>query len=152
MEGTEEKSICTCIQQFLYKSLHKKYKIGSFWTYIPGYELREKCMPCQVTENMDHILTSCTSRPVNIIENWQERDWSIMTNTDLWISTPDLGAKMWTCDKWGIALCWGNHVKMVQSHQSSVWEHIREVLVVGEYTVYPMIMYSGLRAWLSLKA
>jgi hypothetical protein len=68
-KGLRRKSICPWVQQFLYKAIHGAYKIGSFWTHIPGYKTRGQCPKCHIIENMDHILTTCTAEPVSLIWN-----------------------------------------------------------------------------------
>src|ERR1700761_7646020 len=69
LETTESiwKSIRKCsiqlrAQQFLYKAIHNTPMIGEFWFNIDGYQHRGRCAPCDATENMDHILTSCRAR------------------------------------------------------------------------------------------
>lgn len=51
----------TKIRQYLYKSMHGTQKTGKFWTQIPGYEPRARCLSCGTTESMGHILTQCTA-------------------------------------------------------------------------------------------
>ncbi|KAI0047111.1 ribonuclease H-like protein, partial [Auriscalpium vulgare] len=48
------------IQQFLFRALHQSYKIGAFWSSIPGYEDRAPCSACGApAETMQHILLEC---------------------------------------------------------------------------------------------
>ncbi|KAI0073485.1 hypothetical protein K474DRAFT_1692645 [Panus rudis PR-1116 ss-1] len=49
------------ISDFLWKSTHDIYRVGGFWTNIPGYQDRVECSTCQVEESMTHILTECNS-------------------------------------------------------------------------------------------
>ncbi|KAI0073170.1 hypothetical protein K474DRAFT_1569324, partial [Panus rudis PR-1116 ss-1] len=49
------------ISDFLWKSTHDTYRVGGFWTNIPGYQDRVECPTCQVEESMTHILTECNS-------------------------------------------------------------------------------------------
>ncbi|KAI0249344.1 ribonuclease H-like domain-containing protein [Lactifluus subvellereus] len=58
-KGTRNRTIRTRVQQFLYKSLHGTQKIGEFWRHIPGFETRQNCTTCDITESMDHILIHC---------------------------------------------------------------------------------------------
>lgn len=44
------------IRGFLWKSLHRAYKIGEFWDKIPNYEQRGLCRMCNIPETMEHIL------------------------------------------------------------------------------------------------
>ena len=74
-KGLRKKSIRPRVQQFLYKTMHGTYKIGDYWSHIPGYETRGQCSRCNTTENMEHILTSCTTEPVNIIWTLAKETW-----------------------------------------------------------------------------
>ncbi|KAH9857856.1 hypothetical protein C2E23DRAFT_707174, partial [Lenzites betulinus] len=44
---------------FLWRCMHEAYKVGDYWSNIPGYEQRETCRKCEVVETMEHILTEC---------------------------------------------------------------------------------------------
>ncbi|KAH9835048.1 uncharacterized protein C8Q71DRAFT_872296 [Rhodofomes roseus] len=55
------KDLARPIADFLWKNLHKAYKVGTYWSHIPNYEDRAECKPCGVTENMDHILLKCNA-------------------------------------------------------------------------------------------
>ena len=74
-KGLRKKSIRPQVQQFLYKTMHGTYKIGDYWSHIPGYETRGQCSRCNTTENMEHILTSCITKPVNIIWTLAKETW-----------------------------------------------------------------------------
>jgi ribonuclease HI/exonuclease III len=63
------------VKQFLYKAMHEAYKIGAFWANIPNYEHRQICQLCGTIESLDHILTSCESRPRQIIWNLAKQAW-----------------------------------------------------------------------------
>ena len=56
-----KRSIRLRVQQFLYKAIHNTPMIGEFWFNIEGYQHRGMCAPCEATENMDHILTTCNA-------------------------------------------------------------------------------------------
>ena len=51
-----------------WKTLVNGYKIGRYWSHIPGYEERAKCATCNTEESMTHILTEC--RAVGQKELW----------------------------------------------------------------------------------
>ena len=102
-----KKTIRPRVQQFIYKALHGAYKIGSFWSNIPGYEDRGQCPRCHITENMDHILTSCTAEPVNTI-------WSLTRET--WPHEPEL----WPDANIGLILGCGNLTTPEEEEQSVV--------------------------------
>ena len=74
-KGIRKQSIRPRIQQFLYKAMHGAYKIGKFWTRIPGYETRGQCPRCHTTEDMDHILTTCMAEPVRIVWHLAQETW-----------------------------------------------------------------------------
>ncbi|KAI0659856.1 hypothetical protein C8Q70DRAFT_981825 [Cubamyces menziesii] len=57
-------------RDFIWKSLHNAYKIGKFWSPIPGYEQRAKCARCGTDEDMNHILVECTAPGQR--ELWEE--------------------------------------------------------------------------------
>ena len=80
-KGLRKKSIRARVQQFLYKSIHGTYKIGPYWSNIPGYEPRGECSLCHTIESMDHILITCSSTPVNTI-------WTLAQ--ELWPHAPEL--------------------------------------------------------------
>ncbi|KAA1470581.1 ribonuclease H-like protein, partial [Dentipellis sp. KUC8613] len=66
------------IQQFLYKAMHNCYRVGEYWSHIPGYETRAPCQSCtHDTEDLEHILTdtTCTNNVARII-------WALAK--DLW--------------------------------------------------------------------
>ncbi|KAH9917474.1 uncharacterized protein B0H18DRAFT_883793 [Fomitopsis serialis] len=64
------------ITDFLWKSIHGAYRIGSYWKNIPGYEERAKCRLCGVTESMAHILTECAALERWLIWGYVERAWT----------------------------------------------------------------------------
>jgi hypothetical protein len=57
------------VQQFLYKSIHNAYKVGRYWSNIPGYEDRGICSNCDETESLEHILTECRSNTTQEVWN-----------------------------------------------------------------------------------
>src|SRR5882762_2493617 len=49
------KTYCT----FIWKSIHNTHQIGTYWTQIPNFEHRERCMKCGTTEDLKHIILQC---------------------------------------------------------------------------------------------
>ncbi|KAH9903280.1 hypothetical protein C8Q73DRAFT_742404 [Cubamyces lactineus] len=49
------------VRDFIWKTLHGAYRVGSFWAMIPGAEGRAVCSVCGVTDDMTHILTKCAA-------------------------------------------------------------------------------------------
>ncbi|KAI0245188.1 hypothetical protein BJV78DRAFT_1140588, partial [Lactifluus subvellereus] len=50
-------------------------KIGEFWRHIPGFETRQNCTTCDITESMDHILIHCTATPTRAIWELAKNTW-----------------------------------------------------------------------------
>ncbi|KAI0041094.1 ribonuclease H-like protein, partial [Auriscalpium vulgare] len=64
------------IQQFLFRALHKSYKLGSYWAAIPGYEDRARCAACAApTESMEHILLRCPDSHQTLIWRLAQNLW-----------------------------------------------------------------------------
>jgi len=63
------------ISQFLYKTMHKVFKIGEYWNRIPKVADRSLCATCGTTKSMDHILSHCRSSPNRIIWNLIKSTW-----------------------------------------------------------------------------
>ncbi|KAI0329240.1 RnaseH-domain-containing protein [Cubamyces sp. BRFM 1775] len=47
------------VRDFLWKTTHRAYKVGSFWANIPACEQRAHCEVCGGVDSMEHILTEC---------------------------------------------------------------------------------------------
>jgi ribonuclease HI len=61
--------------QFLWKGLHNAHRIGHYWTHIPECEDRALCRECETMEDLEHILTGCTSPGQEIIWKAAETLW-----------------------------------------------------------------------------
>ena len=70
------------IRNFLWKCLHNKYKIGTYWKNIPNFEDRGTCQLCGNTESMQHILVGCLESRIHQTvwrlagELWRKRESS----------------------------------------------------------------------------
>ncbi|KAF7976795.1 hypothetical protein HWV62_5646, partial [Athelia sp. TMB] len=53
------KDVRRTVRTYLWKTMHRSYKIGQYWRNIPGWEHREKCQVCGEEESMEHILLEC---------------------------------------------------------------------------------------------
>ncbi|KIK38571.1 hypothetical protein CY34DRAFT_25586 [Suillus luteus UH-Slu-Lm8-n1] len=74
--GCRNKDITKNIQMFIYKTLNNAYRIGDFWSPIPAYEHRAKCMICRdEIENMEHILVLCNDPARKIIWDLAKGIW-----------------------------------------------------------------------------
>lgn len=60
-KSLKNKSLAKDIRNFLWKSMHNTYKLGKYWSNIPGYENRVTCPTCRVEESLEHILINCKS-------------------------------------------------------------------------------------------
>ncbi|PCH33463.1 hypothetical protein WOLCODRAFT_147557 [Wolfiporia cocos MD-104 SS10] len=49
------------ISDFLWKTAHNAYQVGSFWYHVSGAEERAICPVCQVDKSMEHILVYCNA-------------------------------------------------------------------------------------------
>ncbi|KAG1760804.1 hypothetical protein EDD22DRAFT_780618 [Suillus occidentalis] len=63
------------IQGFLWKCLHRAYKIGEFLSKIPHFEQRGTCNICDIPETMKHILLECESAPQGTIWKAAQELW-----------------------------------------------------------------------------
>ncbi|KAI0046744.1 ribonuclease H-like protein, partial [Auriscalpium vulgare] len=64
------------VQQFLFRALHKSYKLGSYWAAIPGYEDRARCAACSdPVESMEHILLHCPDSHQTLVWNLARALW-----------------------------------------------------------------------------
>ncbi|KAF8236317.1 hypothetical protein L208DRAFT_1530539 [Tricholoma matsutake] len=64
------------IRNYLWKSLHNAYKIGSFWSRIPNMEPCDRCILCGESESMEHITIECpNSNAISIIWNLAKHLW-----------------------------------------------------------------------------
>jgi len=75
-EATRHKDFTRKTRDFLWKSTQGAYKIGSYWNPIEGFEQRRICPLCNEQEEMEHILTSCTSRPRTLAWELANDVWS----------------------------------------------------------------------------
>jgi hypothetical protein len=55
--------------------MHKTQKIGEHWDHIPGHKEWHFCTTCQRTEDMEHIMTGCSTRAREKIWQLAEAAW-----------------------------------------------------------------------------
>ena len=63
------------VKFFLWVTMHDGYKVGKYWTNIPGYEDRGICNICHTLETMEHILTACEAPGQTQIWSLAEELW-----------------------------------------------------------------------------
>ena len=68
-------TLCTCVQQFLFKAMHSMQKVGKYWQHIPNNKYYELCITCGIIVSMDHILIHCWATPRQIIWQLTEALW-----------------------------------------------------------------------------
>lgn len=68
-QSLRKKVLRTRVKQFLYKTMHNVYMVGSTWQRVRGAEQRQFCTICQVEDSMEHILTECNTPPRRIVWN-----------------------------------------------------------------------------------
>ena len=77
------KDITRKIWDFLWKHAHGVYRLGSFWSHIPGCEDRAECPLCGKQDMLEHILTECESTERRV--TWAQANalWRRRYNGDL---------------------------------------------------------------------
>ena len=55
--------------------MHGTFRIGHFWSNIPSYETRGQCNRCQTTEDMSHILITCTTGTASQVWHLAQNAW-----------------------------------------------------------------------------
>jgi hypothetical protein len=80
-KGLRKKVLRTRVKQFLYKTMHQAYMVGSIWRHIPGYEQRQFCAICNAADSMTHIQTECNALS-------RRKVWELARKT--WPHAPDL--------------------------------------------------------------
>ncbi|KAJ7701281.1 hypothetical protein B0H14DRAFT_2417050, partial [Mycena olivaceomarginata] len=59
--------------QFLRRSMHNAHRVGHYWTHIPECQERAICQECGETEDLKHILTTCSSPGAELIWSAAEK-------------------------------------------------------------------------------
>ena len=82
-ESIRHKDVSRKVRDFLWKHMHGIYRLGSFWTHIPGYEERAECPICGKYDTLAHIVAECDSTECNTV--WEQANalWKRRYNTPL---------------------------------------------------------------------
>ena len=77
------KDVLKKIRDFLWKHMHGIYRLGNFWSHIPGYGERAKCLICGKYDTFGHIAAKCDSMEWNTV--WEQANglWRQRYSTDL---------------------------------------------------------------------
>ena len=63
-KSTRSRDIPKNVRNFLWKCLHNRYKISTYWRNIPNFKDKGVCQMCGDTETMQHILVDCQNSMV----------------------------------------------------------------------------------------
>jgi hypothetical protein len=63
------KNIHRLMRNFLWKSMHNIFHVGSFWDHVPNLEILGQCTMCRVPESLEHIMLECN--PPGQQQIWQ---------------------------------------------------------------------------------
>jgi ribonuclease HI len=82
-KGMRHKDIAKKIRNFLWKHSHGVYRLGRFWTHIPGLESRAECPLCNKDNTLEHIITECVS--TERVTTWDTANqlWRLRYDKDL---------------------------------------------------------------------
>jgi ribonuclease HI/exonuclease III len=80
------KDFTRTVRNFLWKSMHGAYMIGSAWDHIPNLSRLADCPCCHTTESMEHILTECQLPSRNYIWSCAAKLWRLKFDDDLIVS------------------------------------------------------------------
>jgi hypothetical protein len=82
-------------RNFLWKSIHNIFHVGSFWDHVPNLEILGQCTMCRVPESLEHIMLECNApgqlqiwRLVEILWRlrytaWPKLNWGILLGCTL---------------------------------------------------------------------
>ena len=81
--ATKHRDLTRKTRNFLWKSTQSAYKVGNYWTRIEGYQERGICPICDEVEDMEHILTQCSTG--TCVKTWQlaNETWARRHGTEL---------------------------------------------------------------------
>ena len=82
-KATKHKDLTRKTRDFLWKGTQNAYKIGEYWKHIEGYTERGICPICNETEDMEHILTSCSAEPRSTAWSLANEVWAKRHNEPL---------------------------------------------------------------------
>ncbi|KAF7982921.1 hypothetical protein HWV62_25202 [Athelia sp. TMB] len=89
-KATLNKDVRRTVRTYLWKTLHRAYKIGKYWQNITGWEQREKCQVCGEEESMEHILLECEEPGRKMVWDLAEKLWRM--KVDRWPELKNIGA------------------------------------------------------------
>ncbi len=75
-KGIRGKDVPRKMRDFWWKATHNALRIGTFWSHIPGYELRSVCAVCGCEESLEHIMLECDAPGPKHL--WREADAALL--------------------------------------------------------------------------
>ena len=85
-KGMRHRDITKKIQDFLWKHTHGIYRLGIFWTHIPGFEDRAECPICGKYDTFKHIMLECDLVEQKTVWDQANKLWRQRHSKDLHIS------------------------------------------------------------------
>ncbi|KAJ7216018.1 hypothetical protein GGX14DRAFT_607155 [Mycena pura] len=73
-------------RNFLWKYIHKTFRIGDYWTNINTMEVRALCPVCTVTDSMEHIALDCYAPGQKQIWSLARQLWEKKYNGWPWLN------------------------------------------------------------------
>ena len=85
-KGIQNKDITKKVHDFMWKHAHGIYRLGKFWSHIPGYENSAECPMCRKYNTFEHIVTKCDSVEREVVWEQANRLWRRRYQEDLPVS------------------------------------------------------------------
>ena len=85
-KSMRQKDITKKIRDFLWKHAHGIYRLGAFWTHIPGLKCRVECPICKKYDTLEHIISECKSVERITIQRQANQLWRQRHTKDLPVS------------------------------------------------------------------
>jgi hypothetical protein len=85
-KSMRHKDITKKIRDFLWKNAHGLYRLGNFWSHIPGLEERAECPMCGKEDTLAHILTECTATEREVAWEKTKNLWKRRYNETIHVS------------------------------------------------------------------
>jgi hypothetical protein len=74
-KNIRKKTMHMKIQQFIFKAMHRTYRLGSYWDNIPECNYQKWCPVCNEMETMMHIITKCRATTTQTVWNLAKDQW-----------------------------------------------------------------------------
>ena len=89
----QDKDIPRSCWTFLWKALHNAHKVGSYWERITSHEHRSLCHECGGTDDLEHIMLTCTHSGQEKVWELAEELWNTKTKGKIpWPTMRNIGS------------------------------------------------------------